>query len=186
MNTRQIQRQKTKQKITDAFFSLYEEKPIEKISIKEITSLAGCHRSTFYEYFTDIYDLLKQEEDSILQLQLQNIITPAKERRINLLQTSSFITPFLNLYEQKGRYLVILLGEHGDPAFARKIKSNIVSAAKEVFDFAGDDIKSEYLLEFIASGAFASINLMYKNKNIDLNTLIKYLHPIISKVMLPE
>ena len=46
---------KTKQDLIDAFWCLYCEKRIEKITIKEITVKAGYNRSTFYEYFTDIY-----------------------------------------------------------------------------------------------------------------------------------
>lgn len=184
MNARQAQRENTRRKIIDAFFSLYSERPIEKISIKEITALANCHRSTFYEYFIDIYDLLQQEEDSIIALQTQNMINPAKKRRLDVMQTSTILTPLLNLYEEKGKYIMVLLGEHGDPAFQKRVKSHIKNAVREIFSPPEDDPMINYHLEFLISGALATINLMYKNKDIDLNTLINYLHPMLSKTLI--
>ena len=56
----------TKQNLIDAFWSLYCEKRIEKITVKEITQMAGYNRGTFYEYFTDVYDVLDQIELSLV------------------------------------------------------------------------------------------------------------------------
>ena len=40
--------EQTKNNLRIAFWSLYAQKPIEKISIKEITELAGYNRGTFF------------------------------------------------------------------------------------------------------------------------------------------
>jgi AcrR family transcriptional regulator len=58
--------EQTKNNLRIAFWSLYAQKPIEKISIKEITELAGYNRGTFYLYYNDVYDLLHQIEEEIL------------------------------------------------------------------------------------------------------------------------
>jgi len=47
----------TKMQLGDALFALMKEKPIEKISIREIANECGFPRSTFYYHFDDIYDL---------------------------------------------------------------------------------------------------------------------------------
>lgn len=47
----------TRKKIMDSFWNIYITTPIDKITISAITKSAGVHRSTFYEYFKDIYDL---------------------------------------------------------------------------------------------------------------------------------
>lgn len=59
----------TKKLLSNAFKELMKEKPVEKISIREITDLAGLNRQTFYYHFEDIYDLLKwtfQQEALVL------------------------------------------------------------------------------------------------------------------------
>jgi len=47
----------SKKVIREALFELMKEKPLNKISITEICSLADVNRSTFYSYYEDIYDL---------------------------------------------------------------------------------------------------------------------------------
>ena len=54
--------EQTKANLRSAFWTLYTRKPIEKISIKEITDLAGYNRGTFYLYYNDVYDLFSQIE----------------------------------------------------------------------------------------------------------------------------
>lgn len=61
----------TKENIIIAFWKIYREKSINKIIIKELMDKAGYHRSVFYTYFKDIYDLLEQEQEDFF---IQNIL----------------------------------------------------------------------------------------------------------------
>ena len=60
----------TKQELSAALKTLMSQKPLEKISIREITDLCGLLRETFYYHFADIYDLVKWmfEEEAIVLL----------------------------------------------------------------------------------------------------------------------
>lgn len=58
--------EKTRQKFVEVFCELYSQKPIEKISVQEIANKSGYNRSTFYQYFTDIYELLDSVENDLL------------------------------------------------------------------------------------------------------------------------
>lgn len=53
------------------FGKYIEKKSINKIIIKELMDKAGYHRSVFYTYFKDIYDLLEQEQEDFF---IQNIL----------------------------------------------------------------------------------------------------------------
>lgn len=61
----------TKENIIIAFWEIYREKSINKITIKELMDKAGYHRSVLYTYFKDIYDLLEQEQEDFF---IQNIL----------------------------------------------------------------------------------------------------------------
>ncbi len=52
----------TREAFIDAFCKLASEKPINEISIKEITDLAGYNRTTFYRYFSNVETLLDNVE----------------------------------------------------------------------------------------------------------------------------
>lgn len=58
--------EKTRQAFIDVFCELYSQKPIEKISVQDIASKAGYNRSTFYQHFADIYELLDSVESDLL------------------------------------------------------------------------------------------------------------------------
>ena len=53
----------TRARLMDAFWALYRERPMEKITVSSIVKLAGVHRSTFYEYFQDVYDVLEHYDE---------------------------------------------------------------------------------------------------------------------------
>ena len=62
------------ERIKQAFWELLTSKPIEDISIGELTMRAGCNRGTFYYYYTDIYDLLARVVNENMPTQLPQII----------------------------------------------------------------------------------------------------------------
>ena len=58
MERRNITNEFLKECIADALIKLLQEKPMENISISEITDLAGVGRSTYYRNFTSKEDIL--------------------------------------------------------------------------------------------------------------------------------
>ena len=61
--------QKTKNSIFSAFIELRAAKPLEKITIRELTQKANISKQTFYLHFKDIYDLSEYlENDAITSL----------------------------------------------------------------------------------------------------------------------
>ncbi|MCW4388604.1 TetR/AcrR family transcriptional regulator [Limosilactobacillus oris] len=60
-NTHNNQRaRKTKQVIASKFIELLQTKPVNKITVTELTSLCRINRGTFYQYYRDPYDLLEK------------------------------------------------------------------------------------------------------------------------------
>lgn len=92
----------TRKNIIRAFCRLYEEKPIEKISVKDVIALAGYNRSTFYVYFSDIYALLEYIENDVIDY-IKNGFDSKTKSQIDL----------LNLFAAKEDYLKVLLGTFG-------------------------------------------------------------------------
>lgn len=56
----------TKKIIRTVFLQLLQEKPISKITVKEICDMAEINRGTFYKHYNDPYDLLAKTEEDIL------------------------------------------------------------------------------------------------------------------------
>jgi hypothetical protein len=137
----------TKQNLMEAFWQLYCKEGIEKVSVKEITVIAGYNRSTFYEYFTDVYDVLEQIENSLL---------PSPQDLPPLKLDNSSATPLpidtvINIYEKNRKYFVVLLGENGDPSFQSKLKRSVKDMLKNKLatEGIGDNFELDFTLEYI-------------------------------------
>src|SRR5512136_604018 len=118
----------TRENLIQAFWSLYRTKKIEHITIKDITTRAGYTRSTFYEYFVDIYDVLNHLETALLEYLKEQILT-SLENGLN----DDIILNLAQVYDAKGDYLGLLLSEDGDPYFAQKLKTIMRPALVEAF-----------------------------------------------------
>jgi len=81
----------TKMVIRDSFIRLLKEKPINKITVKEVCELADINRSTFYKYYLDPYDWIDQAERECLQTS-QEVIDKIDSTDIEVLLTELFQT----------------------------------------------------------------------------------------------
>lgn len=61
----------TKKAIQEAFIRLLEQRPLAKITVKDIVSECGINRNTFYYYFQDIpkliEDIVEEDAEKIIQ-----------------------------------------------------------------------------------------------------------------------
>ena len=61
-----IRIEKTERAIRNAFLELRAAKPLEKITVKELCSLACINKSTFYSHYEDIYALSQMLESETI------------------------------------------------------------------------------------------------------------------------
>ena len=149
----------TKQNLMEAFWQLYCKEGKGKVSVKEITAIAGYNRSTFYEYFTDVYDVLEQIENSLL---------PSPQDLPPLKLDISSATPLpidtvINIYEKNRKYFVVLLGENGDPSFQSKLKRSVKDMLKNklVTEGIGDNFELDFTLEYILSAMIGVLSYWF-------------------------
>lgn len=69
----------TRRMIWEALFSLLEEKPLGKISVKMICERFNGNRSTFYNHFDSKYDLLQYGLENVIPEEAGLLSTPAAE-----------------------------------------------------------------------------------------------------------
>ena len=110
----------TKSDILEAFWRLYAQKPLDKITIRELTEVAGYNRGTFYLHYQDIYDLFESEKSRLLA-EMEECVAYCSGNmgKIELIKLMMHV---LALYERNRTQIVLLLGERGDPAFMKKLR----------------------------------------------------------------
>jgi len=177
MNKRKEITLQTKQNLIDAFWTLYCEKRIEKITVKDITNKAGYNRGTFYEYFKDVYDVLEYIESFLIPTihELPPILIGSEMHGLPM-------DTFFELYEMNSKYFSVLLGDNGDPAFAGKLKSSIKPLIMLEFANESDAVKKEleYILEYTLSAMIGIMSYWFRQSDRLLN---EKLHELINKLM---
>jgi len=164
----------TKQNIMTAFWDLYIENRIEKITVTQICTRAGYNRSTFYKYFLDVYDVLDKIEEQI--------ITPEMLEKsvVSYLLTDNKKLAFehiILLFEKSSGYIPVLLGDHGDSAFRHKLMSKLIPAVSDHLNVSITSNKNtKYILEYQSAAIFNTIANWYANgKDIPAEEFIQLL-----------
>jgi AcrR family transcriptional regulator len=148
----------TKKIFAEAFCKLYCRKPFEKITVQEITRKAGFNRSTFYQYFSDIHEILEYVENDVLDYVKQKII----DGTISKLN-ASIIHEFVKLYEEKETYQNAILGDYGSKYFFEKMKK-IIPLDGHGLNISNDNPLKPYLIEFHLATAFSLFQLWHRRK----------------------
>ena len=96
----------TRQAIMSSFMKLADEKPVSKISVKDIVEDCGVNRNTFYYHFEDIPTLveaiLKQEADALFK-KCDNIASIEECMQIATRYASGKKKALLHLYNSVSR-----------------------------------------------------------------------------------
>lgn len=172
-------REKTRAALLEAFWRHYGEAPVDRIKIRAITDAAGYNRSTFYQYFDDVYDLLDQAEEALLSDALV-YFEEAFEHR----ESAAFVEKATAAYEHFGYYLSKLLGPHGDPSFATRYRAAIKPLMVKELALDGDDPLADIACEYCL-GAFVSVVSAWygKGKPIPADRLVRLLQELTTRGM---
>lgn len=154
--------EQTRKNIITAFCQLYEHKPIEQIHVKDVIAKAGYNRSTFYEYFSDIYALRSYIENDVIHY-IKSGINNNPHTQVDL----------LHLLSAKEDYLKVLLGPYGGVHFQDQLKSEFTSDKTSPDN--SDKWKS-YLNEFHISISLSLYRFWLQKKDITLDELSYLIH----------
>lgn len=142
----------------DVFCQFYQTRPIEKISVSELCKKTGYNRSTFYKNFEDIYDLLNQLEDQLIQYLVDQTADNA-----GLMLADSTIQEVANIYLSQSQYFQLLLTK--DINFIPKVKDALRPYMEKVFEAKVPNCDA-YAIELAMSALLSTYTYWYKNQQI--------------------
>lgn len=152
--------ERTRQMIIDAFWTLFEKKSIRKISIRDITDLAGVHRNTFYRYFESTYDLIDKIEaqiaDQFCRWTNENMIGDKRE---------AVKAMFMSILKNEDRYFRLLIRKNDETRFSEKLGKMMFDHLKEQFVFSDNEEFNDFIIEYIQAGSIAAIVRFFNHQN---------------------
>lgn len=114
---------RTQNLLQSCLLELMQKKPIGQISVRELTDAADLNRGTFYLHYKDIYDLLEQMENDLLQefIEIDRSHPPEAMGRQPLALLLDLFT-FIADHEQ---FVTLILITNPDRQFVQKLEDVI-------------------------------------------------------------
>lgn len=181
--------------IKQALFDLMENKPLEKITVTEICSLADINRGTFYKYYLDVKDLFSQLENEYYN----ELVTILDNEKNNILKLKN--VDFLHFHYDT---LLNKIKENKDLSRIIVMNGEKSDLLKRLISYAKDDItarrsmafpcpppeEAEYVYSYIISGSLGLItSWLESGMNLpveDLCQLIDKLNKIDLRIIISE
>jgi AcrR family transcriptional regulator len=138
MEKKNIRVRFTKKVLQESLVTLMKEKSIQEITIKEICECSGISRSTFYSYYNDPRDLLRQIEEETF-IETNKIIQPYINMvtKSNSRETTALIQDILQSIADNSNSIQVLLSENGDSGFQKRYFSKGIEAIQQFTEAAG-------------------------------------------------
>lgn len=143
MHKNPAQTEATRRNLVEAFCQLAKQKPVAKISVKEIASRAGYNRSTFYQYFSDIYELLDYIAAFVFARIRENVTKNIQQQKLE----ETFVRAFTEVQTEDALYFDTLFQPDNTPFFFRRAKKELSPLLQQKYDLRVNNLRKAYLLD---------------------------------------
>lgn len=176
-----LRQQRTKRNITNAFLKLRSQKPLEKITIKELAEKADIHKATFYLHYHDIYELSEMLEWEVIH----NILNGLSDPTMLLTDTERFGEELYYFIMSYDSILEILFSDSRAGMFTMKLEKCLkeyIFARKPDWD----TLEMNVILTCLVHGGYHTY-VQYKHairkQQVDLKQITLMINKIAGSVL---
>ncbi|MCD8230943.1 MAG: TetR/AcrR family transcriptional regulator [Clostridiales bacterium] len=166
MNTKGSNRsvRRTQDVLKKGLVELLLEKPIQQITVKELTEYVNINRGTFYLYYDDIYDLLEQIEEEMHDASRR--IVEAHADDFNNKSAFSFLKEYYEFLKDNKDFFRMLLQHDRDRSFIIKIRDIVTTQYFEKWKslyMPENDEYSDFYYSYMLTGIAGIIEVWLRN-----------------------
>ncbi|MDO4650248.1 MAG: TetR-like C-terminal domain-containing protein [Eubacteriales bacterium] len=159
----------TKRILKETLIELMQNKPITKITIKEICEMADLSRSTFYLHYTDQFALLEDIENEVLHKTFDYLTEMNTET-----DSVASIEIFLDYVKSNRSTFGILLCQPENTAFQQNVTKALFSYLQNLVPSLKDGKQDSYLYTFMIHGSIhVIIDWIGRNFDVPAHDLAK-------------
>ena len=143
----------TKKRLYESLMKLVGKKPLNKVTVKEITEDADVNRSTFYFHYQDVGSMVVEMEDKFLQ-DFSVALTALEQK------SHDFIAILVRCLENHRDLCKLLLGSNGDMAFVEKMKAIVAEKCSKIWKDAVPeltDVEASAMDTFLIGGVMSTL-----------------------------
>lgn len=168
----------SRQKIIDAFWDIVFESGLNSANVRTVMARAGMNRSTFYEHFDSIQDLMEKVSEDILAFIREEGKKIIEDEVIaNPPDFEEFITKFFYKFSRK---VIFLIGSGAVPEFLPKLRDTLKPPVFEIYKIECPKEDEPLIMSFIMSALMgASYNLFDVSPDTDLSAMFRKAYGLI-------
>ena len=143
----------TKKRLYESLMKLVGKKPLNQVTVKEITEDADVNRSTFYFHYQDVSSMVIEMEDKFLQ-DFSVALTALEQK------SHDFIAILVRCLENHRDLCKLLLGSNGDMAFVEKMKAIVAEKCSKIWKDAVPeltDVEASAMDTFLIGGVMSTL-----------------------------
>ena len=144
---------KTKSLQRSGLTDLMKQKPVNKITVKELADYVDINRGTFYLHHKDIFDLLSSIESELMQ-ELKDVFDKYNFEKQQI-EPLLFLTDIFHFLDHNAEIVTVLLSSNGDILFIDQMKEFVKEKCLNNWMHTysvSDPIRYEYFYAFIING----------------------------------
>lgn len=143
---------RTKKAVREAFITLRRKKLIEKITVTELSALAGINKATFYLHYDDIFALSEEIEDMLID----DILEEMGGLNFFLDEPKKYSEWLFHAFMNKRKELLVLFSGSRYSLFSQKVERRIKAALYARYpQFRSRE--NDIVLTFCIQGTFYTI-----------------------------
>lgn len=172
-----LRTERTRRSIINAFIELRVKKPLEKITVKELSEHALINKATFYSHYSDIYDLSEQLEKEAVDTVLKSI--PHPDSLITNPNQAAAELAFALMFH--GKLFDTLFSGSRAPLLINRLEQGLKDKIYTTYPEYKDSLEWDILLSVMIQGCFHAF-VAHMN-DTDVNELIKIIGKISERLL---
>lgn len=171
-----LRQQKTRRSIINAFLALRSEKPIEKITVRELTERAEIHKATFYLHYHDIFELSEALECEVIDDVFNGLSDPLRI----MTDPARFNEELYCLLMAHESLMGILFSGSRAGLFAMRLEKRIKDYIFEIRPEYKDNLEMNVIFTYLIQGGYQAY-MQYRNA--DAKAVMLVINTLASAVL---
>ena len=173
--------EQTWKNLTEAFWRIYDQQGLSACTVRHITESAGYCRSTFYEYFRDVPDLLEKLETEIV-----NQCTSDVEALFSNTSLEQIRRSVAGIHNTHGREFYTFLVKNRNMDFYLRLKAAVCDTVLKNMKTEKGVSYAPYAVEFAVAGYLNSFMRWYQEgQEIPLEEIGAFIFELLRHGVLP-
>ena len=166
----------TKRRLYESLMKLVGKKPLNQVTVKELTDDADVNRSTFYFHYQDVNSMVLEMEDRFLE-DFSVALTALEQK------SHDFIAILVRCLENHRDLCKLLLGSNGDMAFVEKMKAIVAEKCSKIWKDAVPeltDVEASAMDTFLIGGVMSTLQTwVLSETRVPASEITEILHRLI-------